>query len=130
MASRILMLYLPISRAFAVHQRHLDSNLRATGFARETPGAKRLKGDRLLSTSHVARHCRKNDLRLNPISLAPDGILECALIPHPDGLSTTWLEFFRGDRTHNVTMVRHVIGLTPDRVIVLPFSTSVILTVP
>jgi len=34
-------------------------------------------------------------------------------VPDPDGLSSTWLEFFGGDRSHNLAGVRRVIGLTP-----------------
>jgi hypothetical protein len=74
-----------------------------------------LKGDRLPSEHHIARHCRKNDLRLDLTTLAPVGILECALVPDPDGVSTTWLEFFQGDRAHNIAGVRRAIGLTPKR---------------
>jgi hypothetical protein len=73
-----------------------------------------LQGDALPATDHVARHCRKNDLHwTGPVA---DGVLECAFLPRPnedDGLSTTWLEFFKGTRQQNMMEVRKHIGLTP-----------------
>ncbi|HWX34954.1 MAG TPA: hypothetical protein VNZ53_46980 [Steroidobacteraceae bacterium] len=110
----MLIPYPPSSPASEEHQRRL-TNLPDRDFAKKLPEAEPLKGDRLPSEHHVARHCRKNDLRLDPTSLAPVGILECALLPDPDGVSTTWLEFFQGDRAHNVAGVRGAIGLTPKR---------------
>jgi hypothetical protein len=73
-----------------------------------------VRGDRLPPQHHVARHCRKNDLIWS--GAVATGILECALMPRAqenDGLSSTWLEFFGGDRQHNMSGVRRHIGLTP-----------------
>ena len=73
-----------------------------------------MKGDPLPAGDHAARHCRQNDLHYN--GKIPDGILECALVPDEDGLSVTWLEFFKGsDRKANMVGVRSAITavLTP-----------------
>src|SRR5271170_7867554 len=112
MGSRISTLYPPISRAFAAYQAHLPRT-RYIAVRLRSSGTPPLKGDRLPPTHHVARHCRKNDLVIDPNTLAPSGVQECALVPDPDGLSSTWLEFFGGDRSHNLAGVRRVIGLTP-----------------
>lgn len=72
------------------------------------------KGDRLPPEHHVARHCRKNDLDWN--GNTPIGILDCALTPDTDGVSTTWLEFFgSSDRKANMPHVRAAVTvfLTP-----------------
>lgn len=57
-----------------------------------------------------------NDLFWDPVTLAPTQVLECAFVPRAqenDGLSTTWLEFFGGNRQQNVAEVRKHIGLKP-----------------
>jgi hypothetical protein len=79
-------------------------------------GAFELRGDRLSSQHHVARHCRKNDLFWDPVTLTPTQVLECAFVPRAqedDGLSTTWLEYFRGNHPQNMTEVRRHIRITP-----------------
>ena len=73
-----------------------------------------MKGDPLPAGDHVARHCRRNDLHY--AGSVPDGILECALVPDDDGLSVTWLEFFKGpNRQANMLGVRSAMTavLTP-----------------
>jgi len=73
-----------------------------------------LQGDASPATDHVARHCRKNDLHWT--GTIADGVLECAFLPRrneDDGLSATWLEFFKGTRQQNMAEVRKHIGLTP-----------------
>jgi len=73
-----------------------------------------LKGDRLLPQHHVARHCRRNDLRW--LGNIPVAVMESALDdPGPDGVSVTWMEHFGGDRRHQITEVRRQItaSLTP-----------------
>lgn len=67
-----------------------------------------MQGDALPAGDHVARHCRKNDLHWT--GQVADGILECALVPDDDGLSVTWLEFFKGpNRQANMVGVRSAI---------------------
>jgi hypothetical protein len=65
---------------------------------------------------HVARHCRSTDLILT--NGQPTGASEAAFEPkqdESDGLSANWLEFFRGDRQHNVAGVRSVTKLGAKR---------------
>jgi hypothetical protein len=71
-----------------------------------------LKGDRLPPEHHVARHCRKNDLVWDGTGIAT-GVLECALTPDAEGVSTTWLEFFGGARQHNLSEVKRCQRLMP-----------------
>ena len=72
-----------------------------------------MKGDRLPAHEHVARHCRKNDLFWNGI--VPERVLESAFEPDDDGVSTTWLEFFKGNHHQNLIEVRKAVcaSLTP-----------------
>lgn len=75
-----------------------------------------MKGDPVPAEHHVARHCRTTDLILT--NGVPTGVSESAFEPKPDeydGLSANWLEFFRGDRQHNVAGVRSVTKLTVKR---------------
>lgn len=75
-----------------------------------------MKGDPLPATNHIARHCRHKDLIFT--NGAPTGVTEAAFEPKPDetdGLSANWLEFFRGDRSHNVAEVRSVTKLNVKR---------------
>jgi hypothetical protein len=72
-----------------------------------------MKGDPVPTEHHVARHCRAKDLILT--NGVPTGVYGSAFEPKPDeydGLSANWLEFFRGDRQHNIAGVRSVTKLT------------------
>ena len=75
-----------------------------------------MKGDPLPAEHHVARHCRSTDLILT--SGEPTGVSGSAFAPKPDesdSLSANWLEFFGGDRQHNVAGVRSVTKLAARR---------------
>lgn len=75
-----------------------------------------MKGDPLPAEHYVARHCRNKDLILT--NGEPTGVSESAFEPKPDesdGLSANWLEFFGGDRRHNVAGTRSVTKLTVKR---------------
>jgi hypothetical protein len=77
-----------------------------------------MKGDRLPLGHHVARHCRKDDLFWDPLTMVPTHVSERAFLPRSqenDGLSSTWLEFFKGNRQYNINEVRRNIGLTPKK---------------
>jgi hypothetical protein len=75
-----------------------------------------MRGDLLPPAHHIGRHCRHKDLIFTNGS--PTGVTEAAFEPKPDetdGLSANWLEFFRGDRPHNVAGVRSVTKLNVKR---------------
>lgn len=75
-----------------------------------------MKGDPLPAEHYVARHCRNKDFILT--NGQPTGVRKSAFEPKPDetdGLSVNWLEFFGGDRQHNVDGMRSVTKLKVKR---------------
>src|ERR1700730_15858920 len=73
-----------------------------------------MKGDPLPPDHHVARLCRISDLIFTTKGLAT-GVMETVFRPRVsaddevDGLSAYWLEFFKGDRHHNIISVLSVL---------------------
>jgi hypothetical protein len=70
-----------------------------------------VKGDPLPPGHHIARHCSPTDLLINGAG-EPIGVKASAFVPDAEGVSADWLEFFGGDRQHNVLGVRSVINRT------------------
>ncbi len=67
-----------------------------------------MKGDPLPDADHVIRHCRERDIKAD--ENGPRGIFPFALDSDPDGLSVTWMEFFQGSLTDQISSVREAIG--------------------
>jgi hypothetical protein len=71
-----------------------------------------MKGDPVLPQDHVARHCRYTDLIWQ--HGRPVDVTEAAFRPRvgeADGFSVNWVDFFRGNRQHNLACVRSVTKL-------------------
>src|ERR1700728_2846656 len=64
-----------------------------------------MKGDDLPSSDHVLRQCRQGDLKYDPDGTIR-GVFPDALQPDEDGISVTWLEFFEGSPSEQLTAAR------------------------